>query len=222
MRIMNTNTLTTGITRFCDTFIPNSVYTQCVRWKRKPIWLPPVKSKMFRIPKRPVISTEEVLELQRLNNNYRTYMTSLRSYLCHFEMQNKVQLDKESIKQAEEEDFQTCSAINDEWNAEVAKQREVRLANVREKRKKYNLRKLLDKEKHEIKRKKYVDKQIKKAKEEAVTFITAENVDAAIEECLANIVDHNRALDLQGNWHDGTYSPVPPLEETQKPAVVKN
>lgn len=145
-----------------------------------------------------------------------------RSYLYQLTIQNKVQLDKESIEQVEEEDFQTCSAINDEWNAEVAKQREIRLTEMREERKKYILQKLLYKEEQQIKQKNYVDEQIRKAKEEAPTFITAENVDAAIEECLANIVDHNRALDLEGNWYDGTYPPVPPLEETQKSVVVKN
>lgn len=145
-----------------------------------------------------------------------------RAYLYHFAMQNKVQLDKEIIIQAEEKDFQVCSAINNEWNAEVAKQREVRLANMREKRRENFLQKLLNKEQHEIIQKNNIDKKIRKAKEEASTFITAKNVDAAIEECLTNIVDHNRALDLEGNWHNGNYPPVPPLEERQKPAVVEN
>lgn len=79
MRIINVNALTMGTTGLlCETFIPNSVYTQCIRWKRKPIWLPTAKSKVFRVPKRPVISIEEKLEIQRLYNNYRTYMTSFR------------------------------------------------------------------------------------------------------------------------------------------------
>lgn len=92
---------------------------------------------------------------------------------------------------------------------------------MREKEKEYILQKLILKEKEKEERKANIDKEIRKAKEEAVTFITAENVDAAIEECLANIVDHNRALDLEGNWYDGKYPPVPSLEETQKSAVVE-
>lgn len=145
-----------------------------------------------------------------------------RSYLHHFTVQNKVHLNKEIIIQAEEEDFQVCSAINDKWNAEVAKQREVRLADKREKRKENILQKLLYEEELKKRKKHDIDRKIKEVKKEASTFITAENVDAAIEECLTNIVDHNRALDLEGNWHDGNYPPVPPLEETQKPAVVEN
>lgn len=145
-----------------------------------------------------------------------------RAYLRQVAKENEVQFDEAVIKQTEEEDFQACSAINDYWNAEVAKTREVRLADMREKRKELILQKLLQEEKKEEQRKNYIDSQIRKAKQEATTFITAENVDAAIEECLANIVDHNRALDLEGNWYDGKYPPVPPLEETQKPAVVEH
>ncbi|XP_050462156.1 probable 28S ribosomal protein S26, mitochondrial [Cataglyphis hispanica] len=224
MKIKNVNNLILGITGFCETFVPNSVYTQCIRWKRKPIWMPTAKSKVFRIPKKPVISVEEHLETQRLYNNYRTYITSLRAYLAKVAKENEVQFDQAAIEQAEEEDFQTCSAINDEWNAEVAKIREVRLANMREKRRESILQKLLQQEKQEEEQRNYIDEQIRQIKMEAVTFITAENVDAAIEECLTNIVDHNRALDLEGNWYDGEYSPknVPPLEETQKPAIVEN
>lgn len=132
----------------------------------------------------------------------------------------KVEIDEAVIKEKEEEDFRACSAINDEWNAEVAKQREVRLANVREKRKENIMQKLLQHEKkQEILRSK-IDEQIRKAKEEAPTFITAENVDTAIENCLANITNPNRALDLEGNWHVGKYPP-PPAEETQTSAVVE-
>ncbi|XP_029660899.1 probable 28S ribosomal protein S26, mitochondrial [Formica exsecta] len=224
MRIMNVNNLTIGVTGFCETFVPNSVYTQCVRWKRKPLWMPTAKSKVFRVPKKPVIPVEEHLEAQRLYNNYRTYITSLRAYLVQVAKENEVQYDHTVIEQAEKEDFQACSVINDEWNAEVAKIREDRLANMREKRKESILQKLLQQEKQEEERRNYIDEHIRKVKEESLTFITAENVDAAIEECLTNIIDYNRALDLKGNWYDGEYPPksVPPLEETQKPAVVEN
>lgn len=221
MRIMNGNSLTVGIAGLCETFIPNSIYTQCVRWKRKPIWMPTAKSKVFRVPKKPVIPVEEHREIQRLSNNYRTYMTSLRAYLRQVAKDYKIQSDEAIIKQIEEEDFKACSAINDNWNAEVAKIRESRLTDMREKQKERILQKLLLKENQKEKRKYKIDKEIRKTKEESATFITAENVDAAIEECLANVVDHNRALDLEGNWYDGKYPPVPPLEETQKPAVVE-
>jgi len=125
-------------------------------------------------------------------------------------------------EQTEEKDFEACNAINDEWNAEVAKKREIKLTEIREKRRNIILQRLLAQEqRHEI-QKKILNEQIRKTKEESVTFITAENVDAAIEECLTNIVNYNRALDLEGNWHEGKYPPIPPIEETQKkPAAVE-
>jgi len=125
-------------------------------------------------------------------------------------------------EQTEEEDFEACKAINDEWNAEVAKTREIKLAEMREKRRNIILQRLLEQEQRYETQKKILNELIKKTKEESVTFITAENVDAAIEECLTNIVNYNRALDLEGNWHEGKYPPIPPIEETQKkPAAVE-
>lgn len=79
------------------------------------------------------------------------------------------------------------------------------------------LQQLLKDEERQKKRKEELNEWVKKTKKESVTFITAENVDAAIEECLANVVNHNRALDVEGNWYEGKY---PPVEETQKPVAV--
>lgn len=124
-------------------------------------------------------------------------------------------------EQIEEEDFKVCSVINDEWNAEVAKKREIRLADMREKRKNIILQQLLTKEQQQEKLKNQLKEWIKNVEEESVTFITAENVDAAIEECLANVVNYNRALDLEGNWHEGKYPPVSPVEKTQEPVIVE-
>jgi hypothetical protein len=57
------------------------VCVQCVRWKRKPRWLPVAKSKLFRIPQRPEIDASEESELRRLHDRYRTQMHAVR-YVC--------------------------------------------------------------------------------------------------------------------------------------------
>lgn len=75
--IFNINTLTVRNLNVYDHLISNGPYIQCVRWKRKPIWLPTAKSKMYKIPQRPVIPIEDQCELKRLFNNYRTIMKSL-------------------------------------------------------------------------------------------------------------------------------------------------
>lgn len=132
-----------------------------------------------------------------------------------------VQYDEAILKEAEEKDFQKCNAINNEWNAEVAKLREDRLAETREKQREIILQKLLEEEQRREEEKKKIDEQIRKAKQEAATFITADNIDTAIEECLTNIINHNRALDLEGNWHEGKHLPDPPIKGTQIPVVAE-
>ncbi|XP_018406707.1 PREDICTED: probable 28S ribosomal protein S26, mitochondrial [Cyphomyrmex costatus] len=224
LRIINVNTLTMGTTGFCETFIPNSVYTQCIRWKRKPIWLPTAKSKMFRVPERPVIPMEDYLELKRLYNNYRTYITSFKAHLRQIVKENETQFSETVNELSEEEDFEACNAINNEWNAEIANIREIRLAKIKEKKKNAAMEYILRQEQKQEKQKIELNEWVKKVKKESVTFITAENIDAAIEECLTNVVNHNRALDLEGNWHEGKYppiSPIPPVEEEQKPVAIE-
>jgi len=56
----------------------NPVCVHCVRWKRKPRWLPVAKSKMFRIPERPKIPENEKIELKRLHDRYNTHMRAVR------------------------------------------------------------------------------------------------------------------------------------------------
>lgn len=149
-------------------------------------------------------------------------MVHCRAYLRQIATENKIQSNQVVSGEIEEEDFKICSAINDEWNAEVAMKREIRLAEMREERENMILQRLLRAEKKEKMQKEKLNELVKEIKKESVTYITAENVDNAIEKCLANVVDYNRALDLEGNWHEGKYSPVPPIEETQKPAVVEH
>lgn len=133
----------------------------------------------------------------------------------------KVQFDEVTIKEMEEADFQACSAINDKWNAAIAKQREIRVTKMREQRKEDILETLVNYEKKQMRLQEKIDEHIRKAKKEAPTFITAENVDAAIKKCLENITDYNRALDLEGNWHVGKYPPISLTEETQNSTVAE-
>jgi hypothetical protein len=51
---------------------------QCVRWARKPSWLPMAKSKLFVIPERPKIDESEKRELKRLHDRYKTHMHAIR------------------------------------------------------------------------------------------------------------------------------------------------
>lgn len=101
-----------------------------------------------------------------------------------------------------QQDFEICCSINDKWNKEVAMMREERLAREREARQEEIARRLQAKYERDLKLQMKVDEEIKKAKEEAQTFITSKNIDEAILNTLENIVNHNMAIDRNGNFYE--------------------
>ena len=205
---MSASSLTIRHLRAYDYLISNGPLVQCVRWKRKPIWLPTAKSKLYRIPKVPVIPQEEAEELKRIHNYYRTHMTSLISHFIQMENANKIKFDPVTVRALAEKDFVKCNEINERWNKEVAKEREQRLAKQREARTKEIMSKLEAKRERDSKLRTRVDAEIRKAKEEALTFITPENIDEVIENALRNIVNHNVAIDINGNFYTDDYTDV--------------
>lgn len=102
---------------------------QCAEAHRKPRWLPVAKSKIYRIPKRPVVSEEERLELLRLHNNYKTQMRSIRRFY-HEEMikekSTRESASSEMSQRLEAEEWNRCVELNEKWNSQVAMEREER------------------------------------------------------------------------------------------------
>ncbi|XP_076678130.1 mitochondrial ribosomal protein S26 [Andrena cerasifolii] len=216
---MSASSLTIRHLRAYDYLISNGPHVQCVRWKQKPIWLPTAKSKLYRIPKVPVIPQEEVEELKRIHNYYRTHMTSLRSHFIRMESANRIKFDPVTVRALAAKDFDKCNEINEQWNKEVAEEREQRLAKQREVRIKEIMLKLEAKRERDLELRSRVDAEIKKAKEEASTFITPENIDKAIENALKNIVNHNVAIDINGNFYTDDYTEVSQTTESAENAM---
>ncbi|CAK9824720.1 Probable 28S ribosomal protein S26, mitochondrial [Anthophora retusa] len=202
--IHGAKTLTVQNLRAYDHLIFHGPCIQSVRWKRKPIWLPTAKSKLFRIPPPPVPRPEEYEELKRLHNNYRTLMKSLRQFFIDYEAKKVQVFSEKFVKHNAEEDFKICSYINDIWNKEVAALREQRLATERKLRVEEINMKVKEKAIRDLNIQERVDAEIRKAKEEAVTFITQDNIDEAIKNTLETIVDHNFAIDSNGNFYKDT------------------
>ncbi|XP_033344119.1 probable 28S ribosomal protein S26, mitochondrial isoform X1 [Bombus vosnesenskii] len=198
---LSINTLTVRNLNAYDHIISNGPHIQCVRWKRKPIWLPTAKSKLFRIPNRPVIPIEEYNELKRLHNNYKTLMKSIMSFFVEKHKEVQVSLDTSVVQKNMQQDFEICCSINDKWNKEVAMIREERLARERKARQEEIAKRLQAKYERDLKLQMKIDEEIKKAKEEAQTFITSKNIDEAILNALENIIDHNIAIDRNGNFY---------------------
>uniref|UniRef100_A0A1A9V554 Small ribosomal subunit protein mS26 n=1 Tax=Glossina austeni TaxID=7395 RepID=A0A1A9V554_GLOAU len=199
--------------------IGNSCGLEFVRWRRKPRWLPVAKSKMFRIPQRKPQSLEEKSELLRLHNNYRTQMRSIRQYLREENQRIAETTTTDHIAltpKQEEEEFNRCLQENEKWNNEINKIRELRLAKEREETKAYVQEKLRLAEEREEEKMQRIESLVKKEKELSKTFITHEKLDEAIEHALANPVDYNFALDLQGNIYRGRSNVPMSTEPAQK------
>jgi small subunit ribosomal protein S26 len=181
--------------------IPETLQSyQTVRWRRKPLWMPTAKSKLFRIPVKPVIPVEEKEEIKRLYNNYRTAMKSIRRFLTHkHSVLLQAKADTEALHRAFEEDLARCNTINDQWNEELRVIREERVAKQLEKDinfAKNRMEALLEEKEAKLAA---AEEIVKQHKELVTTFITPESLDEAIEKAINNPVDYNFAIDLQGN-----------------------
>ncbi|KAH8376505.1 hypothetical protein KR200_006870 [Drosophila serrata] len=184
----------------------NSFALEFVRWRRKPRWLPVAKSKVFRVPERKKQTEEEKTELMRLHNQYKTQLRSVRQYLREEVIRHEETSTADHIvltPEQEEAEFQKCLDVNAAWNATIAKEREARLAKEREEKVAYVQERLEALQVREEERREQANKRVLREIELSKTYITKENLDAAIEAALANPVDHNFAIDLAGNLYRG-------------------
>lgn len=111
------------IRRTCPIFI------QSAQAHRKPRWVPVAKSKIYRIPKRPVVSEEERLELLRINNNYKTQIRAIRRFYHEEMIKEKSTLESASSEMSqrlEADEWERCVLLNEKWNTQVAAERENR------------------------------------------------------------------------------------------------
>uniref|UniRef100_A0A1B6G7M1 Small ribosomal subunit protein mS26 n=1 Tax=Cuerna arida TaxID=1464854 RepID=A0A1B6G7M1_9HEMI len=195
---------------------------QCIRCyrPRKPFWLPMAKSKMFRIPKKPSIPTEERIELERLYNVWRTNVKSIQHYYKEQLMAQTTgpEVIEERRQRAIEHQL-NCVKENDLWNVEVAKLREERLARETAVREKEIQAAIAQHERKQKALMEQIDANVRKEKEAAKTYITPENIDEAIENALSNIVDHNFCIDKEGNIFKGRYGKPPTSPTDKKPTM---
>ncbi|XP_026739344.1 probable 28S ribosomal protein S26, mitochondrial [Trichoplusia ni] len=183
---------------------------------RKPRWLPIAKSKIYRIPKRPVISEDERLELLRLHNNYKTQMRSIKRFY-HEEMikekSSRESASSEMSQRIEAEEWARCVELNEKWNAQVALDREERRKIEIAEQDEYALKRMERADKRKRERIAQVSEEIRRQKELSPTFITPETLEAAIDHAIANPTDYNFAIDLKGNRYEGRDVQITPVKE---------
>lgn len=133
-------------TIFCQTLPALIQYAQA---HKKPRWVPVAKSKIFRIPKRPVVSEEERLELLRINNNYKTQMRAIRQFYHEEMLKEKSSRQSASSDESlrrEADEWERCVELNERWNAEVAIERDSRRAQQLEEMEQFALKRMENKD----------------------------------------------------------------------------
>lgn len=96
-------------------------------------------------------------------------------------------------------ELERCRHLNDAWNATIAAERSERLERQLADRQAFILQRLELKEAREAAALAEAEEIVRREKQLSATYILKHNLDAAIEHALANPVDYNFAIDLQGN-----------------------
>lgn len=138
--------------------------------------------------------------------NSRTQLRSVRQFLREEVVRHEETSTADHIvltPEQEEAEFQKCLDVNAAWNAAIAKERDQRLAKEREDKVAYVQERLEARQLREEERREQANQRVLREIELSKTYITRENLDAAIEAALANPVDHNFAIDLAGNLYCG-------------------
>lgn len=148
-------------------------------------------------------------------------MRSLRGFFRD-EVERKRIIVAQSLTPADEEaEYQRCSAINEDWNLEIAKRRDARLLQENAERREYILGRLELKKLRDQEEMSKIEALVRQEKENASTFITSDNIDKAIEHSLANPIDYNFSIDLQGKIYRGNERPGDKKEaDAAKPAEI--
>nr|CAG4651404.1 EOG090X0FQ9 [Simocephalus serrulatus]SVE94560.1 EOG090X0FQ9 [Simocephalus serrulatus] len=184
-------------------------------WVRKPLGSPMAKSKLFKIPQKPVLPDDEKVEIKRLYDNYKNQMKSLRQYFF-----------EQSLKQAESgEVAQMKSKLDEEEHARLMEENRLeneKTAQLREERLKIEAVKtqervmttLIKKEQENKIFEAQVDTFLQQQK--SLPFISPQNIEKAIEEALANPIDFNFAIDLDGYVYRGKETSIDKIPEEKR------
>nr|CAG4643563.1 EOG090X0FQ9 [Ilyocryptus agilis] len=181
-------------------------------WVRKPLGSPMAKSKMFRIPSKPVIPSDEKEEIKRLYDNYKLEMKSLRQYF--YEQSLKQAESGESAQQKlklEEDEHLRLMEENRLENEKTAALRNERLKVEAEKMREKVLASLIKKEENDRIVIEMFSNFIEKHK--STPFIAKDQIEKALEEALANPVDFNFAIDLDGYVYRGKETSIDKIPE---------
>ncbi|XP_058049497.1 small ribosomal subunit protein mS26 [Ahaetulla prasina] len=169
---------------------------------RKTRFDPPAKSKADRIKVPPPVDPAELLVVLDRYEQYRRVVSALR-----FEMKEEVQFKHYDLKygetaklrkKAQDEEHQRLMALNDAENKRLL---ERRLERLRQEELLEKTRKLQSDQHRETFQEEFLKKkemEVLQLQEQSQNFITLENLDQRIEECLNKTQNYNFAIDKDG------------------------
>ncbi|XP_052636776.1 28S ribosomal protein S26, mitochondrial [Harpia harpyja] len=160
---------------------------------------PPAKSKASRVKVPPPVDPEELLVVIERYRQHRLVLGALRAEFRAEVLQKKREAllsQEDSVELMEE--HQRLMAWNEAENARQRARREERIRKEEEEQKRQKLQAAESKARLMEAFLKEKEKEVRQLQEEAKTFITPENLDARIEECLDNPRNYNFAIDKEG------------------------
>ncbi|XP_064916303.1 small ribosomal subunit protein mS26 [Columba livia] len=160
---------------------------------------PPAKSKASRLKVPPPVDPEELLVVLERYRLHRLVLSALRAEFKAEVVQRKREATlcgEDSAEQAEE--HRRLMAWNEAENARQRLRREERIRKEEEERKRQKLQAAENQARKLEAFLKEKEQEVLRLQEEAKSFITPENLDARIEECLDNPRNYNFAIDKDG------------------------
>ncbi|XP_068005773.1 small ribosomal subunit protein mS26-like [Melanerpes formicivorus] len=160
---------------------------------------PPAKSKASRVKMPPPVDPEELLVVTERYRQHRLVLGALRAEFRAEVQQKKREtlLSQQSSTELSEE-HQRLMAWNEAENARQRARREERLRKEEEEQKRHKLQAAESRARQMEAVLKKKEEEILQLQEEAKSFITPENLEARIEECLDNPRNYNFAIDKEG------------------------
>ncbi|NWU94805.1 RT26 protein, partial [Upupa epops] len=157
------------------------------------------KSKASRVKLPPPVDPEELLVVIERYRMHRLVLGALRAEFKAEVLQKKRETSQNQENSAELiEEHQRLMAWNNEENARQQARREERIKAEAEEQKRQKLQAAESRARKMEAFLKEKEKEILQLQEEAKTFITSENLEARIEECLDNPRNYNFAIDKDG------------------------
>lgn len=181
----------------------NAVCFQLVRW-RKRRWEPVNAAKEWHVREPTPIDPDEWAELKVRYNIYRTHRRAIKQHLWKGLLE-QVEVDKLDKHGGEgDPEFTEALEINRKWNEAIRPEREAWIHQQDLAKEDNRLEMLIDIEQQTEAMKKMAEEQVQITKMEASTFISADDLDDAIERALNTRNNYEFAIDLQGNRYLNT------------------